>query len=36
MFGYSLIRLAFFIIVAVITSAAVGLITYTVVSAFAE
>lgn len=36
MFGYSLIRLVFFIIVAIITSAAVGVITYTVVSALAE
>lgn len=36
MFGYSLIRLALFIALAVVSSAAVGLLTYLVVSALAE
>ncbi|MBF4178132.1 hypothetical protein FZO59_22090 [Lelliottia nimipressuralis] len=36
MFGYSLIRLALFIVLAIVSSAAVGLFTYLMVSAFAE
>ncbi|CAM4163123.1 hypothetical protein LEJE111609_08855 [Lelliottia jeotgali] len=36
MFGYSLIRLALFIVLAIMSSAAVGLFTYLVVSSFAE
>lgn len=36
MFGYSLIRLAMFIALAIVSSAAVGLFTYLVVSSFAE
>jgi len=36
MFGYRLIRLFFFIVLAIVTSSAVGLLTYLVVSALAE
>lgn len=36
MFGYSLIRLFFLIVLAIVTSSAVGLLTYLVVSALAE
>lgn len=36
MFGYSLIRLVLFIALAIITSSAVGVLTYLVVSALAE
>lgn len=36
MFGYSLIRLGFYIALAIIASTAIGLFTYIVVSTFAE
>lgn len=36
MFGYSLIRLSLFIVLAIIASTAVGLFTYLVVSTLAE
>ena len=36
MFGYSLLRLGMFIVLAIIASTAVGLFTYTVVSLLAE
>ena len=36
MFGYSLIRLSLFIVLAIVASTAVGLFTYLVVSTLAE
>lgn len=36
MFGYSLLRLGMFIVLAIIACTAVGLFTYTVVSLLAE